>query len=46
MGHEKMMNDENSQNSRESIQKKALVGLTRLNWTPFGANGLLIGRFQ
>ena len=37
-----MMNNEKSQNLRESIQKNALVGLTRLNWTPFGANGWLI----
>ena len=36
---EKMMNDEKSNNSRESIQKKALVGLTGHNWTPFGENG-------
>ena len=40
------MNDEKSKHLRESIQKKALVGLTRLNWTYFGANGWLIGRFQ
>ena len=26
--------------------KKTLVGLTRLNWTPFEANGWLIGHFQ
>ena len=37
------MNDEKSNYLRESIQKKALVGLTRLNWTPFRANGWLIG---
>ena len=26
--------------------KKALVGLNRLNWIPFGANEWLIGSFQ
>ena len=30
------MNDEKSNDLRESIQKKALVGLTRLNWTLLG----------
>ena len=25
--------------------KQVLVGLTRLNWTTFGTNGWLIGRF-
>ena len=35
------MNDEKSNYLRESIQKKALVGLTRLNWTPFVTQILL-----
>ena len=43
---EKMMNDEKSNDWRGSIQKRTLVGLTRVNWTPFGANWWLIGCFQ